>query len=170
MNIVPIIIPSYEPDERLIKLLRDLILADTGPIILVNDGSSREYDRFFEMAKDIIGRSGGVILVHSINMGKGRALKDAFRYILNELPDVVGCVTADSDGQHTPECIIKCQNALRKYPGDLILGIRNFDSQNVPLKSKFGNILTRNICKFLCGISVTDTLMSAKQLRKHCFY
>ena len=35
---VPIVIPSYEPDERLISLLNDLNAAGLGPVIIVNDG------------------------------------------------------------------------------------------------------------------------------------
>ena len=47
---VPIVIPSYEPDERLITLLNDFVREDMGPVIIVNDGSGTEYDEIFEKA------------------------------------------------------------------------------------------------------------------------
>ena len=42
--LIPIVIPSYEPDERLIALLHDLDDKAMGPVIIVNDGSSEKYD------------------------------------------------------------------------------------------------------------------------------
>ena len=42
-KMIPIIIPSLEPDERLVELLRQLKQAKMGPIVLVDDGSGPEY-------------------------------------------------------------------------------------------------------------------------------
>ena len=35
----PIVIPSLEPDDRLLKLIEQLYNAKLGPIVLVDDGS-----------------------------------------------------------------------------------------------------------------------------------
>ena len=102
---VPIVIPSYEPDERLLSLLNDLNAAGLGPVIIVNDGSGTEYDHIFDQAEKLIGENGGKLIAYRPNKGKGRALKTAFSYIAENIPDALGCVTADSDGQHTPGCI-----------------------------------------------------------------
>lgn len=83
---VPVVIPCYEPDERLTELLKELCRAGIRPIVLVNDGSSPEYDACFEEAFRIIRPSGGILLSHAVNQGKGRSLKDAFRYILQQMP------------------------------------------------------------------------------------
>ena len=90
-----------------------------------------------------------------MNLGKGRSLKDAFNYALITYPDLVGVVTADSDGQHTAECIKNVRDTLLDNPQKLVFGVRNFDGNDIPWKSVFGNKLTRNICKFLCGINFT---------------
>lgn len=121
---IPIIIPSYEPDDRLLKLLKDLQDNDLQPVVIVNDGSSAEYQDHFEKAKD---EYHAIVLKHDINRGKGRALKTAFSYCLEKYMDIVGCITADSDGQHTVEAIMKCKQALLKCKQDLILGVRAFD-------------------------------------------
>ena len=135
-HLVPIIIPSYEPDERLIDIIKDLVEADLTPIVLVDDGSGDEYSKYFKEAQQIMGDK-GVLLTHEVNKGKGRALKTAFSYILNgDLKSSIGAITADSDGQHTVECISKVKDALIAHPDDLILGVRKFDGPDVPWKSR----------------------------------
>ena len=151
---LPIIIPSYEPDERLIDLLDDFKEEGLTDVVLVDDGSGEEYQHLFDKARD---EYGCVVLKHAVNQGKGRALKTAFNFCLNEYPDMIGCITADSDGQHSVSCIKCCMDALVKNPGALILGVRDFSLENVPWKSRFGNTLTSFICKYLEGVSVSDT-------------
>lgn len=151
---VPIIIPSLEPDERLLTLLKELREQTSEAIILVNDGSSEKYDHYFEDAEKVYGCT---VLKHYVNMGKGRALKNAFNYCLNTFSDLAGCVTADSDGQHSPEDIQRCVGAFQQDVSKLVLGCRDFDGPQVPYKSKLGNKLTRKICKWLCGVDVSDT-------------
>ena len=163
---IPVIIPSYEPDQRLIELLQKLQNRNIGPVIIVNDGSGPEYDEYFAKAEKLIAPLNGMILKHDINKGKGRALKDAFLFLLDNEPELIGCVTADSDGQHTPECIDKVRNELLDHPADLILGVRDFDDPGVPKNSRIGNKLTRNVLKFLCGVKVSDTQTGLRGIPK----
>ena len=76
---IAIIIPSYEPDERLIELLKCLDSEGIGPIINVNDGSGSEYDGIFEKAAGIVARLAGNVINHEVYKGKGRTLKTAFQ-------------------------------------------------------------------------------------------
>ena len=39
-TMIPVIIPSYEPDERMVELLGHLDRAELGPVIIVDDGSA----------------------------------------------------------------------------------------------------------------------------------
>lgn len=152
--IAPIIIPSYEPDDRLLMLLKDLHDNDLQPVVIVDDGSSAEYQHYFERARE---EYHAIVLKHDINKGKGRALKTAFAYCLDHYPDIVGCITADSDGQHTVEAIAECKLALRNKKKYLILGVREFDHENVPVKSQFGNNLTRKVFRTLYRVNISDT-------------
>lgn len=154
---IPIIIPAYEPDDRMIVLLKEFEKADLGQVILVNDGSGKDYDKLFEDALNIIKPIGGVLLRHEQNCGKGKALKTAFEYVLNNCKDAIGVVTADSDGQHSIECIRSVANALIDNQQSLILGVRDFDSEGIPWKSQFGNKLTMKVLKYVSGLSVSDT-------------
>ncbi len=150
---IPVIIPAYEPDEKMIRLLQTLQEAGIERIVVVDDGSGNEYRNLFEQAKQL----GAIVLTHAVNLGKGRALKTAFNEVLNRYPEAIGAITADSDGQHTPACIQKCMEAMEKEPEKLILGCRNFDQDNVPAKSEWGNKITRQVLKYLCGVAVSDT-------------
>ena len=86
-KMIPVIIPAYEPDEKLIKLVEDLNAAGIGPVVVVDDGSfPGEYGQIFDKVRQL----GARVLVHAVNMGKGRALKTAFNFCLNEYPGLVG--------------------------------------------------------------------------------
>ncbi|MDE6946929.1 MAG: glycosyltransferase family 2 protein, partial [Anaeroplasmataceae bacterium] len=154
--IIPVVIPSLEPDERFLKLLEDLYINNISPIIVINDGSGKNYNFYYEKAETTFHAT---ILKHDINLGKGRSLKDAFSYCLDNYPNLVGCVTADSDGQHTLQSIMECKEKLKYNPASLILGARDFSQEitGIPLKSKVGNQLTCKIFQYLYGINISDT-------------
>lgn len=168
---IPVIIPSYEPDEKLITLLQALQEAGIRHVVVVNDGSGERYESFFTRAAAFTNCE---VLHHAVNLGKGRALKTAFNHCLLAYSDMTGihgsagaegsaartipgCVTADSDGQHTPADILACMRKLWENPGSLILGSRDFDGPEVPARSSFGNKCTRQVFRYLLGISVSDT-------------
>ena len=150
---VILIIPAYEPDDKLVRLCSELKEKNITDVLVINDGSSSDHDQFFQAVEDL----GYPVFRHAVNLGKGRALKDGFNVALNMWPDAIGCVTADSDGQHAVRDILRCMEALRNDPESLILGCRNFNETNVPWKSEMGNKITRFIYKYLIGESITDT-------------
>ncbi len=153
---IPIIIPAYDPDEKLLGLIDELNNAKLGPVIVVNDGSEGEnYDAIF---RGVVER-GAKLLTHAVNMGKGRALKTAFNYCLNEYEDLIGVITADSDGQHTAGDIRKCMDALENNRNEevLVLGCRDFNESGIPARSVFGNKTTSRVMRLLLGLSISDT-------------
>ncbi len=151
---IPVVIPAYEPDEKLAVLIKDLRAARFSHIVVVNDGSSSSCDPLFER---ISAEYGCIVLHHHVNQGKGRALKTAFSHCLREYPESTGCITADADGQHSPDCILSIAEAMTETPDALILGVRDFNKENVPAKSEYGNKITRKVMKYFAGISVSDT-------------
>lgn len=149
-----IIIPSLHPDDKLLALLKNLREGGFSRIILVDDGSGEKYRSYFRAGEE---EYGCVVLRHHVNCGKGRALKTAFNHYLNTMPDCVGVVTVDSDGQHRLDDIRKCADDMLEHPEALILGSRDFSQENVPTRSRFGNVMTRNVFRLLCGVKITDT-------------
>ena len=150
---IPIIIPAYEPDKRLITFLKSLRKNAIAPIILVNDGSSSNCERIFKEAETL----SDIVLVHKKNCGKGMALKTAFRYVLEHYPKCIGVITADADGQHSVECILKVMNKMKANQNSFVMGVRNFDIKNVPWRSRLGNKLTRALLHYITGTKVKDT-------------
>lgn len=149
-----VIIPSLEPDARLPRLVEDLRRAGFEKILVVNDGSSAAYDPVYH---DLQTAHGCVALRHAVNLGKGRGLKNAFNYVLLNWPDCVGCVTADSDGQHSAEDIAACARALCEHPDALVLGCRRFSLKGVPFHNRMGNLITNKVTEMLSGLKVSDT-------------
>jgi glycosyltransferase, putative len=90
-----------------------------------------------------------------VNQGKGQALKTAFQFI-KEQNSYGTVVTADADGQHKIWDIFRTANKASEKPNKLILGVRAFTGK-VPLRSRFGNSLTKVFFKLQTGVGVTDT-------------
>jgi len=109
---------------------------------------------------------GIILLRHAVNLGKGRALKTGFNWILSEMPGVAGVITADADGQHTVEDIVHVAEVLAASPRKFVLGTRGFDG-DVPLRSRFGNKVTRAIFWLLAGRRVRDTQSGLRGLPRH---
>lgn len=146
-----VIIPAYQPGPALIDLVKDL---SQHQLIIVNDGSSNVCDEIFKTLQTM---SNVEVLHHATNLGKGQALKTAFNhYLLNYADDHMGVVTADADGQHLVKDIQKISRSLQFSPHILWLGARQFRA-DIPLRSRFGNTLTRKVFKLLVGPSIGDT-------------
>lgn len=144
------LIPAYKPDEKLISLLKALDDTDMTAVV-VNDGSGDEYMNIFKEAE-----SYAPVIHHEVNKGKGCALKTGLSYIKENFKEEYIVVTLDADGQHTPEDALKVCSVVEENPRALALGSRFFD-KSTPLRSRFGNGLTRFIYKISTGISVYDT-------------
>ena len=155
-----IVIPSLNPDQRFLDFMLSLKTEITSncsfsiDIIVINDGTNPELLHFYKEAQDIYPFT---LLTHATNLGKGRAMKTAINHVLNFYPDIKGVLFADSDGQHLATDCFKCIQLSNQYPDDLILGVRDFNDRNIPTKNKLGNIITRNVFHFLCGIKVSDS-------------
>ena len=147
-----VLIPAYEPDMRLIELIRRLKGHCDYSIVVVNDGSSEKYQPVF----DGVIVEGCTLLTHEVNRGKGRALKTGFEYILDHTDEKTGVVTADADGQHMVLDIIRVAEEIQSSPGKVVLGARKFVG-TVPFRSAFGNIFTRIMFTAASGSNIWDT-------------
>ncbi|MGG4049078.1 GtrA family protein [Paenibacillus favisporus] len=146
-----VLIPAYEPDERLLQLIADLKAACRCRIVVVDDGSGEAYGELFHSAHE----AGCIVLTHDHNLGKGRALKTGFAF-LKKAGETGGIVCADSDGQHLPADIVRIAAAVDEHPDHIVLGCRHFTGR-VPLRSRLGNQATRLVYALTTGRSVTDT-------------
>jgi glycosyltransferase involved in cell wall biosynthesis len=150
---VPILIPAYKPDKQLTELVSNLIDRGVECIIIVNDGSGPGYQELFDQLKQYPVCK---ICNHAVNLGKGRAIKTGLNFALTHFNDLEGIVTADADGQHLPEDILKVQRELISHPVNMVIGSRVFDN-SIPFRSRFGNETTIRVFHLLTGVRVSDT-------------
>ena len=149
-----VIIPSYNPDEKLLCVITGLEELGVDDIIVVNDGSKKECIRYFDEVSE---RPSVTLITHEKNKGKGAALKTAFKYFLENRKDRAGCVTADGDAQHKPCDIVRCAEEMIVKKDSIILGVRDFSKPDVPARSRTGNRITSFIFKVFVGMKISDT-------------
>ena len=143
-----ILIPVYEPDEKLIKLVSTI--NRKYETIIVNDGSDESYNDVFEECKKY-----ALILSYENNMGKGYALKHGYKYIETNYKDYV-VVSMDADGQHELDDAIKLCDYASQNKDTLVIGRRHWN-ENTPRRSRFGNTITRKVFKRLTKLNIYDT-------------
>jgi glycosyltransferase involved in cell wall biosynthesis len=147
-----ILIPAYEPDGQLLRLIRSILTsAPQLTLVVVDDGSGPDYQPVFDGAAGL----GCTVIGYAVNRGKGHALKTGFGFVADRFPgrDVV---CADSDGQHRVEDILRVADRLPAASDAMVLGTRSFCG-NVPARSKLGNTATRLLFRLATGESVRDT-------------
>lgn len=138
-----VIIPAYQPDEALIKLVSEINENGFG-IIVVDDGSGEDYKNIFEQISDK-----AHIITLEKNMGKGSALKSGFAAVKSMFEDCQHIITSDADGQHKIEDIIRVRDELNNQ-SEMVLTIRRRKGK-IPFRSKIGNDLSKFVYTILTG-------------------
>lgn len=147
-----VLIPAYEPGGTLPQLVRDLLVASPDArVMVVDDGSGPGYAGEFEAARE----AGASVISYPDNRGKGYALKVGFDRIRRQWPDEP-VVCADSDGQHRVNDILRVADRTTELGQSLVLGGRRFVG-DVPLRSRFGNAVSRSAYRAVAGVRVHDT-------------
>ena len=152
-----LLIPAYQPGSELEFVIAEVQRLDgdgvVAAVVVVDDGSD---SRSAAILARVAAMDGVTVLRHAVNLGKGAALKTGFNHCLVMWPEVGGVVTADADGQHAAADILMVAGRLAERPHVLVLGAREFPA-HVPLRSRFGNILTRFVFLIFTGRRLRDT-------------
>ena len=146
-----LIIPAYKPAKELLELLERFRGVEEFIPVVVDDGSGAEFEDIFNAVPDF-----ATLLRHEVNRGKGAALKTAISHVLKNMPECDLALTADADGQHRFEDIVKVNETAKVNPGALVLGSRKFEG-DVPFRSRFGNSMTRQVYALASGCRIYDT-------------
>ncbi|MFH1226475.1 MAG: DUF2062 domain-containing protein [Planctomycetota bacterium] len=117
-------------------------------VVVVDDGSTDTDITSLLSDLDI------VILKHRQNLGKGQAIITAARYIESQGGRYM--ITIDADGQHLPNDIEKFIPLIEKNNSDIIIGCRNFNTDNVPGKSRFGKKFANFWLRVETGLEIED--------------
>ncbi len=161
-----VLIPSYCPDARLAPYVQTLLSAGFAKIVVVDDGSGPDSEPFFEAMAP---HERLQLIRYTPNRGKGVALKAGMEYLRDHCPQCAYVITADSDGQHTAQDVLRVSEELHRINREaaeahggrreagLLLGSRDFSQPHVPKKSRAGNRITSVVFCLLYGRWVTDT-------------
>ena len=151
-----VIIPALNPEPELTAYVRELLARGIPAVVVVDDGSRADTRPIFD---EIASVPNAYVCRHTVNRGKGCALKTAYQFVLDEpaLAGMQGVVTADADGQHDADDVLRVAEMTQASAGRIVLGTRNLRLSNVPPRSKLGNRLTSFAFYLLYGAKLEDT-------------
>lgn len=144
------LIPAYQPTEQLISLVQEA-KSKGFQIVVIDDGSNPSTNDIFASTARF-----GTVLRHVENMGKGQAIKTGLSFIQSQYPTDSTVVTLDADGQHRIADAQKICKIAQNHPDAIVLGSRKL-KENVPLRSRFGNTVTRLVYRISTGQRIWDT-------------
>lgn len=143
------VIPVFNPEPGLLPLV-EALKKRFAAVVVVDDGSSENIADFGKLPAEV------VLLKHSVNQGKGRAIKTALEWCAAQGTRFSTVVFADGDGQHLPQDVE--QVAVNAYEtGNVTLGVRDFLKEKIPFRSRLGNLLTASLVQIFFGIKIGDT-------------
>ena len=145
-NVVAII-PAYNEEKALADVIGKT-LENVDDVIVVDDGSS---DKTSEVAIE----AGARVIRHSVNLGKGEALKSGFKAIGDD--SII--ITIDGDGQHNPSEIPDLVRPIVEDGADLVNGSRymNGPEENTPAYRRVGQKVLDIATNISAGTRVTDS-------------
>jgi len=117
-------------------------------VVVVDDGSTDADLASLLSGLDV------VLLKHEKNLGKGAAILTASRYI--EEHGGTSMITVDADGQHDPRDMERFFPLIEERDGRIIIGCRDFNTDNVPASSRFGRKFANFWLKAETGCTIDD--------------
>ena len=126
-----VLIPAYQPDEKLISLVDELLEKGIPYIVIIDDGSTNKCVEVFDA---LLIKERCQVIRHITNRGKGSALKTGIKAIIDSQTTYAGIITVDADGQHLVKDIIRTIAAFEKHTDQLYWGAVTFHKKSSPLK------------------------------------
>ncbi|MCS7220465.1 MAG: glycosyltransferase family 2 protein [Anaerolineae bacterium] len=138
------IIPAYNEVSTVKAVVRGA-LQHVKAVVVVDDGSSDGTAAAAALA-------GATVIAHSVNRGKGAALRSGFAWALRHDFDLI--FTLDADGQHDPSEMPRFVEAYTQTRADLIIGRRAYAS--MPFLRRWANRTGRWLLRLALGQDVPD--------------
>ena len=154
-----IVIPGFN-EEKYVRRVLKKVRQYTENIIFVDDGSK---DATAQEAKKEIQH----VLRHTINLGKGAALKTGCDYAFHHL-NAQNVIVMDSDDQHNPEELATFSKHLRA--GSMVVfGARAIDAQMPYLKRVLNKLASYSVALFFGGTFIPDIPSGYKAFTKAAY-
>ncbi|SEI71785.1 Glycosyltransferase involved in cell wall bisynthesis [Dyadobacter koreensis] len=145
-----VLIPTFNNQKTLRRVIDGVLAYSREDIIVINDGSTDDTASILATYGEKIR-----VLTNEINKGKGFSLRRGFEEAIRL--GYKNAISVDSDGQHLPSDIPLFVEAALDNPDALLMGSRNMMQEGVPGKSSFGNKFSNFWFKFETGLTLPDT-------------
>lgn len=155
---VIVVVPVYNHAGTLRSVVEGVLLRH--PHVLVVDDGSTDMppdvlpDANFPPEHPLHGLDVAYIR-HAENKGKGAAILTAAAAATKT--GATHIITIDADGQHNPDDIDLFLEAIAAHPLDILVGLRDFNTENVPFSSRFGRGFSNFWFKVQTGEVLHDT-------------
>ena len=139
-----VLVPAFDAEPWVAEVVRGCLL-ETPEVLVVDDGSR---DTTARRAAE----AGADVVSLARNRGKGAALREGFRLLLERGVDRV--VTVDADGQHLPSEIPRLIDAAGQ--ADLVLGTREHLFAEMGRLRRISNRLSSRAISLAAGEPIAD--------------
>lgn len=116
-------------------------------VLVVDDGSD-------DLEPEVLAGLPVRMVRHGRNRGKGAAIRTAALEARRQ--DMSHIVTIDADGQHDPADLPLFLEAVAADPLAVIVGARDFNTENVPGSSRFGRAFSNFWLRVQTGVILSD--------------
>lgn len=144
-----IVIPAYNEEKVIGKVITDIKKEGYRNIIVVDDGS-------VDKTSDVAKKKGATVLRHILNLGQGAAIETGLEYCRKVGADIV--VTFDADGQFKTNEIKKVIKPIINKKTEVVLGSRFLGKTvNIPFSKKLTLKAAVIFTDIFSNIKLTDT-------------
>lgn len=146
---VLIIVPAYNEEENIKKVIRSLNNYMQYDYLVINDCSQDD-------TKYILRGLQVEYLDIPVNLGIGGAVQAGYKYALEHDYDIA--IQMDGDGQHNPEYIHSLIKPIEDGIADSVIGSRFINNEGFQSSvfRRMGIVFLSYIIKVVCGIKVYD--------------
>ena len=149
--IIDVIIPAYNEEDSVSKVINDIPKDWVRNIIVANNNSSDQTGK--------VAREAGAIVVDQPKSGYGNACLKGMEYVANEsiMPDII--VFLDGDYSDYPEQLTELVKPIIEDGVDMVIGSRatgEMEKGAMMPQQIFGNWLATSLIKLIYGYEFTD--------------
>jgi glycosyltransferase involved in cell wall biosynthesis len=164
MNRFLIIIPAYNEQENIGKVLQGILALNLeADVLVVDDGS-------LDQTAMIADSYGVRVVSHPYNLGYGAALQTGYKYALGKGYPYV--LQFDGDGQHDPVNLPMLMQELNKGDSDIVIGSRYMEggtSFKSGVAKKVGVQFFRSLIHTLTGMRISDPTSGLRGVSHNVF-
>lgn len=156
-----VVIPAYNEEENIGKVLEEIKKDIKGADILVINDCSKDNTR------EIVESNGVKCITNVFNMRYAMAVQTGIKYARDNGYDYV--IQMDADGQHIASEAEKLYKEIKKSNVDIIIGSRYLKDMGYPcpLFRRIGTKLFSRIIKIFCGARIADPLSGFQCLNRN---